>query len=144
MLKKLIIVTFILLFFTIFSFSSCFANDTTNMIENVTNDVRNAVGNTENMIQNTAEDLSNSAKNVTNNIENSANSIKNNVSADMKNSEYVASRTSTENGIPTFMGMTANTWTWLIMGIAAIAIVSLVWYYSNQIRNSNYNDNDKF
>ena len=40
------------------------------------------------------------------------------------------------------MGMNATMWTWLIIGIATIAIVALVWYYSMQMRSSNYDDKD--
>ena len=40
-----------------------------------------------------------------------------------------------------FMGMNATTWTWLIIGIAAIAIIALVWYYSSQLKSSSNYDN---
>ena len=58
------------------------------------------------------------------------------------NKNYTATRTSTGTEANTFMGMTATSWTWLIMGIAAIAIVALVWYYSSQMRSSNYDDRE--
>ena len=51
------------------------------------------------------------------------------------NSNYTATRTATTN--QTFMGMSSTAWTWLIIGIAGIAIVALVWYYGSQIRTSN-------
>ena len=55
------------------------------------------------------------------------------------NGDYTATRTSTTQA--TFMGMNATAWTWLILGIAAIAIVALVWYYSMQLRDANsHND----
>ena len=50
---------------------------------------------------------------------------------------YNATRTSTN---PTFMGMSGTAWTWLIIGIAAIAIIALVWYYSMQVTNNNHHD----
>jgi len=41
------------------------------------------------------------------------------------------------------MGMTSTAWTWLILAVAAVAIIALVWYYSNQITRDNYsNRND--
>ena len=56
------------------------------------------------------------------------------------NGRYNTSRTSTEG---TLMGMSSNGWTWLILGIAAIAIIAVVWYYSMQFTNkNNNNDND--
>ena len=48
---------------------------------------------------------------------------------------YTATRTTTGTRT-TFMGMTSTAWTWLIIGIAAIAIVALVWYYGNQVNHS--------
>ena len=56
------------------------------------------------------------------------------------NNDYTATRTSATDN--TFMGMNSTAWTWLILGIAAIAIVALVWYYSMQIRSSNYDGRD--
>ena len=67
-------------------------------------------------------------------MQNAGNSVSNTVTSmtnNMDNGDYTATRTSTNaEGDATFMGMTATMWTWLIMGIAAIAIVALVWYYS--------------
>ena len=36
----------------------------------------------------------------------------------------------------TFLGMNSTTWTWVVLAVAAVAIVALVWYYSNQITNT--------
>ena len=56
---------------------------------------------------------------------------------------YSATRTSTTDTTNnTFWGMNATAWTWLIIGLAAIAIVALVWYYSMQITSSDYKDRD--
>ena len=41
------------------------------------------------------------------------------------------------------MGMSSNTWSWLILGIAAIAIIALVWYYSMQLNNNRRNDDNQ-
>ena len=60
-----------------------------------------------------------------------------NISDLNNNNGYTATRTST--GESTFMGMGSTAWTWLILGIAAIAIVALVWYYSMQFTNKNNN-----
>ena len=122
------------------------------MLEDAANGARNIVGGAENAIEGAAGGVSNTMKNVTagaentmqkagNSVSNTATSMTNNVG----NGDYAASRTSTNaEGNATFMGMTATMWTWLIMGIAAIAIVALVWYYSNQIRTSRYDDTDRF
>ncbi len=129
MYKKLFaIITIITI--AVFSFSIVLAADD-DMLKDVTNDVRDAVGGAENTIENGARDISNTAKDMTNT--NSGN----NAGSENTNS-YTATRTSSE-GTSTFLGMGPTAWTWLIIGIAAIAIVALVWYYGTQINNTNIN-----
>ena len=159
--KKLFISIGILLA-CIFSFNFCSAADG---LQNIAEDVRNAVGGAENAVEDAAKDVSNASKDATGSMENTANnagdSMKNtatNIGDSMKNvannvgnamsgttsdnGDYTATRTSTTGNNATFMGMTATAWTWLILGVAAIAIVALVWYYSMQVRSSNYDDRD--
>lgn len=137
----------------IFSFTVCFANDGGNMVQDAANGVRNVVGGAENAVEDAAKGVTDGAKNITNNIENVGNKAENKASnaSNMTSSDnsrmstnnsYTATRTSTGTEANTFMGMTATSWTWLIMGIAAIAIIALVWYYSAQMRSSNYDDHD--
>lgn len=137
----------------IFSFTVCFANDGGNMVQDAANGVRNVVGGAENAVEDAAKGVTDGAKNITNNIENVGNKAENkasnmtgsdnsNNSRISTNNSYTATRTSTGTEANTFMGMTATSWTWLIMGIAAIAIIALVWYYSAQMRSSNYDDRD--
>lgn len=134
----------------IFSFTVCFANDDGNMVQDAANGVRNVVGGAENAVEDAAKGVTDGAKNITNNIENVGNKAENKASnmtsSDNSrmstNNSYTATRTSTGTEANTFMGMTATSWTWLIMGIAAIAIIALVWYYSAQMRSSNYDDHD--
>lgn len=130
-MNKKIYVSIAIILFTIFSFTVCFAND--NGFVNAANNVRNFVGGVEDTVENAALDVSNTSKNVTGGIENGVNN-------DTMNGRYNTSRTSTEG---TLMGMSSNGWTWLILGIAAIAIIAVVWYYSMQFTNkNNNNDND--
>ena len=134
----------------IFSFTVCFATDGGNMVQDAANGVRNVVGGAENAVEDAAKGVTDGAKNITNNIENVGNKAENKASnmtsSDNSrmstNNSYTATRTSTGTEANTFMGMTATSWTWLIMGIAAIAIIALVWYYSAQMRSSNYDDHD--
>ena len=149
--KKLLITT-ILLAFLISITTLCFAND-----ENMQNPVQNIVGGAENMAENAAKDVGNAVKDAGesagNMAENVANETKNIVSnpvnavTDADNTAshslsnntsngYNVTRTSTE-GANTLMGMNATMWTWLIIGLAAIGIIALVWYYSMQFTNSN-------
>ena len=136
MYKKLLISLGILLSL-IFSFTICFAN---NGVDNVKNGVRNVVGGAENAVENAAKDISGASKNATGAVENTTNHTNNNshVTTTTNNAGYNATRTATTGA--TFMGMNSTAWTWLILGIAAIAIIALVWYYSTQLNNSNYNN----
>lgn len=152
MYKKLILSSCFLIASIIFTFSMSFANDTSNMLKDAANGVKNAVGGAENVVENAAGGASNTAKNMTNSIENGANSATNSMknstgtvkdtNNNTNNQGYMATRTSTDNGVAKFMGMTSTAWTWLIMGIATIAIVALVWYYGNQLKASRYDDRD--
>ena len=105
---------------------------------NIANDVRNFVGGTENTIENVGNNVAGGIKNGFNTVEHGAE----NVASDMKsgaqkagnsvmgmttnnnNGGYTATRTS---GNAAIAGMSTNTWTWIIVGITAAAIVILVW-----------------
>lgn len=143
MYKKLWI-SMAILIAMIFSFTVCFANDN-NMLQDATNGIRNVVGGAENTVENAAKDITNTSKNMTNAVENGTNRTENAVTNHNQmgtSNNYNATRTSTGTTANTFMGMSATAWTWLIMGIAAIAIIALVWYYSMQMRSTNYDDKD--
>ena len=109
------------------------------MLQDAANGVRDAVGGAENAIEDGAKDIANTTKGVTgsaeNAMENKDNSGMTQNNNRTNNSNYIATRTATTNS--TFMGMSSTAWTWLIIGIAGIAIVALVWYYGSQIRTSN-------
>ena len=138
MYKKMLVI-FAILTIGIFSFSVCFANNDGSMLQDAANGVRDAVGGAENAIEDGAKDIANTTKGVTgsaeNAMENKDNSGKTTNNNRTNNSYYTATRTATTT--PTFMGMSSTAWTWLIIGIAGIAIVALVWYYGSQIRTSN-------
>ncbi len=153
MYRKLLIGTALLLAI-VCSCSVCFAN---NGLQQAADGVRNVVGDAENAVEGAAKDISNASKNATGDVENTANNIGNDMKSSFENNtkdtnnetramtgtttNYDATRTATgaEN---TFMGMNSTAWTWLILGIAAIAIIALVWYYSMQFTSSNYKDKD--
>jgi hypothetical protein len=153
MSKKLFITILTILTFA-FSFTYVFA---TNGTKDAVQSVRNVVGDAENVVEDTAKDVSNATKDFTGGVENDAKNITDNnmdnnnknttagtnarTNSYVDNSAYTATRTSTDN--PTFMGMSSTAWTWLILGIAAVAIIALVWYYSMQLTGTNYdNKND--
>lgn len=157
-MNKKFFVSFAIILCVIFSFTVCLANDgeAGNVLGNAANGVRNFVGGVENTVENATRDVSNTSKNVTGTAENTM-SGNTNIMTDNDNNddnglltggimdnndgEYTTTRVTTDN---TLMGMTSNTWTWLILGIAAIAIIALVWYYSMQFngKNNNYHNDD--
>lgn len=120
----------------IFSFSFCFAADG---VQDAVNGVRNVVGGAEKAVEDAAKDVSNASKSATNTIEKDTSNV---IGSNMNNpNNYNATRTSAEAGTTgTFMGMSSTAWTWLILGITGIAIIALVWYYSMQFNNNNYNN----
>lgn len=149
------------LFFTIltiltlaFSFTYVFAADG---LQGAANTVRNVVGGAENTIENAAKGVSNTSKNATGAVENGGKNVtgtventgkntagktENVMTTGTKNNDTAYSATRTSTGTPKFMGMTSTAWTWLILGIAAIVIIGLVWYYSMQLTGNNYDNGD--
>lgn len=149
-MNKKLIISLLVILCTIFCFTVCFANNE-NGLQKAADDVRNVVGGAENTIENAAMDISNVSKDVTGNLENDMNgktNSNNNNNNDnnqkagtrTNNSNYNTTRVSTNN----VMGMSQNGWTWLIVGIAAIAIIAVIWYYSMQLNTTSkhYHDNN--
>ena len=95
-------------------------------------------------IKDSTQKAENSMENAGNAIEGTTNKVEgtmNNATSANKNANrdtYTATRTSTDGGT-TFMGMNSTAWTWLILGVAAIGIIAVVWYYSMQITSENKN-----
>ena len=147
MRKKLIITTIGLILALAFSFSKCFAAD---VLTDATDAIRNTIGGAENVVEDAVNNVSNTIQNTTQKAENTIddtvnnmdndnnNNMQNNSNQMTNNNTYSATRTSTD-GDSTFMGMNATAWTWLILGIAGIAIIAAVWYYSTQVNSSNSN-----
>ena len=139
MYKKILVAMTIVLAL-ILPFTLSFAN---NGFQEATDGVRNVMGGAENVMEDAAQGISNTTKNITGGMENGANNMMQE-NQDSKNtaqdtgSDYMATRTSTDEN--TFMGMNSTSWTWLILGIAGIAIVALVWYYATQFNHNNYDD----
>ena len=144
-MKKKTLLAFFVVMLIVFSFSYVFATD---MMQDAANGVRDAMNATENTMENAAQGASNVMKDMTQSASNTMDNAMNTTENAMQNvtgndDNYTATRTSTTTDGNTFMGMNGTTWTWIIMGIAAIAIVALVWYYSMQLTEKNYdNKND--
>lgn len=142
-MKKKLLLTAGLLISLIFTFAMTFSFATDG---NVVNDVRNTVGGAENAVEGAVKD-------VTNAIENNMNSATKNNTTNLnvtgnntQTTGYTASRTATAvtTNTGSFLGMSSTMWTWLILAVAVVAIIALVWYYSNQLTNNRrFDDNDQ-
>ena len=138
MLKKIIsLLTIIaLVFFT----SSVFAtNETKDSMTKAGNTVRNVVGGAENVVEDAAGAIGTGVKDIGNAVRDGAEGFTNTFNNNDART-YNATRTTTRRAgesttTGSFLGMSANTWTWLVLAIAAIAIVGLVWYYAMQNKN---------
>ena len=144
MFKKILLS--IIVFFTItLVFSVVLANDE---LQKIGNDIGNTVHNAENAVEGAVHNVTNSTQKATQAIENKTNkattNAKNAISHTTSNG-YNATRTGILENVSgnTFMGMNSTAWTWLIIGIATITIVSMVWYYSLQFNTkTHYDDKD--
>ena len=146
------------LFFISYTFAN--TNDIKNAAGDTVNTVRNVIGGTENAVEGAVKDVTNGVKDTGNNIKNDVNNGVNNVTDGTNNNNntgnmnttgnnngYTANRTATETRAMTttdntFLGMTTTMWTWLMLAVAAVVIIGLVWYYSNQISNNKRYDNN--
>jgi sensor c-di-GMP phosphodiesterase-like protein len=136
MTKK--IISFLIAIFIIFATSSVFAaNEIKDTMEKAGNGVQNVVDGAGNIINDAGTAINNGAKSVGNAVSNGTNMLATDMTrADNTNSNYSATRTSTDS---TIMGMSANMWTWFVLAILALAIIALVWYYAMQ-NNNTYDD----
>lgn len=153
MTKK--IFAFILVLILIFATSHVFAanelKDSMDKTKSTVNNVANGAGT---VVKDAGTTITDGVKNVGNAINDGVKGIggavadgTNKVASDITrtdnlgndNDGYRAVRTANDG---TIMGMSANTWTWFVLAIAALAIVGLVWYYAMQNKNEYNNHND--
>lgn len=133
----------------IFCIPSIFAN---NMVNDAANATQNAAGGAENATESTVQGATGAIKNgintvekagenTMNNVKNATENTMNNVKNGTNNTEYTAQRTATETN-NNFLGfMNNNVWSWIIVGIVALAIVGILWYF--MARKNNYSNHDE-
>ena len=160
--KKLFYSVTILLVLTLFTYVVSFGAD--NMVNDAINSTTGIVDGAINGIEDAAEaggnfigDVGKAAGNITENVVSGAGNLvedgKNTIESGMNNmantattqmtdtgSTYTAQRTSATS--PTFLGMNADAWSWIIVGVLGIAIIALVWIYGKEHSNSydNYHE----
>ncbi len=132
------------------SFTMCCASELTTDMDDLGQKTENSINSMTNDMRNTTEDMKNGAENMMNDAKSSMDNMMEDTTENMQNSgnmmyeepinsNYTATRTSTES---TLLGMNSTAWTWLIVGVAAIAIFALIWYYVMQSRINNYDNRD--
>ena len=166
MTNKILIVTTLLVAFLFFATSYTFAAN--NMGSDMVNGVRNVVGGAENAIEDAGRGIVNGVRSGTNTVENGAENATNgmrngmdnmtndtNTNGDTTNNTdtnattgnmdngYTATRTTGDTtGTGLFGNISESVWTWLIVGVAGIAIVSLVMFYGKQHSVTTYRNDD--
>lgn len=113
------------------------ANAVKNGVQNVGEGIKDGVENTGNAIKDGAENMNND---MNNNDGNDNGTVQNVNDRNTNDTNYDATRTAAEGN---FMGMDNGTWSWLIVGIAAVAIIALIWYYTSQTNRRNYRHRDE-
>ena len=124
MLKKSLIILFII--FSIICISNvCAASNT------MANDVKNGVSSVTNTVVDGVEDLAKDARNGVGHVENRIEDAltMNNTGKTTSQNAYTATRTATTEATGT---NNSAMWVWVVLAIAAIVIIALVWYYGSQ------------
>lgn len=143
MLKK----TFSLLIatFLIFITTNVFAanNNFGQSMNNAGNGIRNVVGGAENVVEDAVGGIGAGVQNIGNALTQGDTNNDNMDNGSLENGGYTATRTATPRATSdnNAMGINSNIWTWIILGIAAVLIVGLVWYYAKQNSNGYNNHN---
>ena len=139
MIKKIFA---LLLFVTVISVASFAfaASEMQSSMDKAGSSIQDMVNGAGNVVRDGAEAIGNGARDIGEDISSGASDMMGDMTSDQSgNDGYSATRTSTDTDGAMF-GMSANTWTWFILAIVAIAIVALVWYYATQNKNE-YNNN---
>ena len=134
MIKKSLIILFVIFIFLCVS-NICFASNT---INNIKNSVSSTTDTAINGVSNLAHDIRNGVGHVENGIEDALtmyNTIidTNRITSSESTGNYQTARTTDMTRTSTGIN-TTTMWVWLIVAIAAVIIISLVWYYGAQNR----------
>lgn len=148
------------------AFSFTFVSATNGLASDAINGVRNVVGGAENAVEGAAKGIGNgiktgvdatgnAARNTAEGVGNAIGGTRNSTDTSRNNSVigtmttnnggtndgYTAQRTATD---ATFLGISSNMWTWAILALVAIAIISLIWGYAKQdnYERTSHEDND--
>ena len=140
-------------------FSVCFANEdngsnninlgneitrsfdkTEDSAKNLVNGTMEAEQKMENGAKDMGQRIENGARDMEQKIENGVRDVSGAVTENRNN--YSTTRTTTSasiNADNTIAGMTTNTWMWIIFAVAGIIILSAIWYYAVQNKDTKNN-----
>lgn len=140
-------------------FSVCFANEdngsnninlgneitrsfdkTEDSAKNLVNGTMEAEQKMENGAKDMGQRIENGARDMRQKIENGVRDVSGAVTENRNN--YSTTRTTTSastNADNTIAGMTTNTWMWIIFAVAGIIILSAIWYYAVQNKDTKNN-----
>lgn len=111
--------------------SVCYATDMKDKADSAKDHVENAMKDTKDNMKEKMDSSKNHVKNFADdtgkNMKNFAGSVDNKMKDRGRNDAYKTERTEAE-----VTGVSSNTWTWIIIGVAGIAIMAVVWYYFMQ------------
>lgn len=119
------------------------AKDATDAAKKGTNTLTDGLNNATNNVKEGAQDAGNAA---INGAENAGNAVKNGTENMMNGmtggtGDYTASRTAADGGSANTGFMSTETWSWIIIGVVAIAIIALFWYYAARSKNDRNHHN---
>lgn len=138
MKKKFFVISALLVSLLAISTSYAFAN--TNMVNTVEHAAQNITSDAGNMLNNSANATKDTINNISAGTQRTGNNIVSGTTTNNnRTGNYNATRTNTN---ATWLGMDSTAWTWLIMGIVAVAIIALVWSYARQKNTSTHSNNE--
>lgn len=119
-------------------------NGAGNIVKDGAGAIGNGINNSANAVRSTVENGANEAQNMGQDAKNHSENMASALTQDNYNVDRTSIEARTTSNAPnnSFLGMNGTTWTWFILGIAALAIIALVWYYAMQNKNSEYDNNN--
>lgn len=134
MLKKSLLTILFITILSLFCINVSYAEGENNsMMQNLGNTISNSIDKTESTLNNGMDKLGNEVSNTTgamkNSFDNMTNRVENFVDNDFdRNTTYNAYRTSADE--TTTGNMSTTAWTWVIVSMVAIIIITAIWYYA--------------
>ena len=125
--------------FTSFSFATNLGNEVKDSMEKTGETVGNMVEGATNAGKDVVNNVGNAVSGAMNNVKNGINSVTNNMEGNTNNqntanNNYTATRTATFG-----TGTNGTIWMWVILGVVALLIIGLSWYYMSDNKSS-HND----